>query len=138
MFLTNDKRLFQNLTIQNLDIDTLHGNSLKIGFGDEIEHCRLNSHNLQMCRLFLEQALDTHTNGVLGSHIFSKIFAVLIIILTHQSFENPIDSRADLTFSENFLSFGIAFGHKDTLEDIQFLVSHRAISSGQFAGHVAW
>ena len=138
MFLAEYQRLLQNLTIENLYVHTLHGDSLKVGLGNHIENGGFDSHYLQMRRLLLKEALDTHTYRILGCHILGEFLAILVIELTDKTFDNPVDAVAHLALGQDLFSFGISLRHEDAFQDVQLIVRHRTISSCQFTGNVSW
>ena len=98
MMLTQDERLLQNLTEEYLDVHTLHGHCFQIGLWHSDQDCGFEGFDLQACRLFHEQALNTHHDTVLGGHVLRQLFLVLVIELTYKAFHHPIDVRARVSF----------------------------------------
>ena len=130
MVLTQDERLLQNLTIEDLDIHTLHSHRLKIGLRHGDKNGWLQGFNLQFRGLLTEKALDTHHNRVLSSHILCKLLVVLEIELTHQSLNNPVNVGTYLSLTKNILILRKLHRHQDALKHIELLVCHRAVTTG--------
>ena len=130
MVLTENERLLQNLTIENLDVHALHGDSLQIGFGHGNHDGGLYRLDLQTGGLLLEQTLNTHHDAVLCSHVFRQFLFILIIELTNETFDDPINVRTRLTLLQDQFILGKLHRHKDTLEQIQLVMSHCAVASG--------
>jgi hypothetical protein len=116
MYLTEYKTLFQYLTIKNLDVHALHGNSFEFGFGQTVEDGGLYSHNLQVSGLFKEQALNTHADTVLCCHILRQFFTILVIELTHEALHYPIDVLTGLTFGQDDFVLGLSLGYQNTFQ----------------------
>ena len=68
--------------------------------------------------------------------MLSYLFSILVVILTYQSLMEIVQAFAGITFIENLFSFGELQRHKNTFEDIKFLVSHRTIPASQLASNV--
>ena len=81
MMLAQNQRLFQNLTIENLDVDTLHSHSLQVCFWQSYQNSWLQGLDLQFSGLFTKQALDTHHDIILRRHVLSEFLVILKIEL---------------------------------------------------------
>ena len=85
MNLGYDKTLFEHLTIQYLNVDIMHGNTLEIRFRQSIDSGRLQSFHLKLGRLLLEEALYAHNYGVFLTKMFSNLLTMLEVELTHKT-----------------------------------------------------
>ena len=137
MHLRNDERFFKNFTIQHLNIDIPHSLALQRWFWQCKKYGGLQCLNLLVAGFLLEQTLDTHEYGIFRCHILREFLSVLVVELADQSLGDPIDAGTHLAFAQYKLTFGEFHRNKNALQHVQLVVSHGAVASGQFAGHVA-
>ena len=137
MYLRNNQRLLQYLTIQHLDIDITNSFALQHIFRQCIQEGWLQGLNLLMRGFFLEKTLNTHHDVILCSHILCQFFTILVIELSNQSLGYPIDTITDFTFLQDDFTLLEFHRHQNALQYIQLIMCHRAVASGQFTCHVS-
>ena len=83
-----------------------------------------------------EETLNAHDDGAIYTNMLGELASFLEIKLAHQSIVDIEDITAHFTLREDHLAFGEFHGYEHALQDIQFIMGHRAVSPGQFAGHI--
>lgn len=115
----------------------MHGNTLEIRFRQSIDSSRLQSFHLKLGRLLLKEALNAHNYGLFLTKMFSNLLTMLEVELTHKTLVDIEELTAYIAFLKYHLTLCIFLRYENTLQDVQLIMSHCAVTSCQFSSDVA-
>lgn len=115
----------------------MHGNTLEIRFRQSIDSSRLQSFHLKLGRLLLKEALNAHNYGLFLTKMFSNLLTMLEVELTHKTLVDIEELTAYIAFLKYHLTLSILLRNDNTLQDVQLVMSHCAVTSCQFSSDVA-
>ena len=115
----------------------MHGNTLEIRFRQSIDSSCLQCFHLKLRRFLLEEALYAHNDGVFLTKMLSNLLTMLEVELTHKTLVDIEELTAYLAFLKYHLALSILLRNDNTLQDVQLVMSHCAVTSCQFSSDVA-
>jgi hypothetical protein len=133
MRLLFDKSLFENLTIENLDILIVKGNLLQSVIRECAYNTKLQGYDYLANALIEAKALhtphDISVNATTGGHLL----IVLNVVLARQALMNIEDVLTNFTKFQQLFSLSEPHGDDDALKNIYLTMCHCAETASQLA-----
>ncbi len=137
MYLGDDQTLFQDFTVQHLNIHIVNSLLFQSLLWQSINDGRFQRLYLKLRRFLSEETLYAHENRSVNTQVLSHFLVILKIELTDQAPPDIIDGFAYLSLMNDHISLGKLHRNQDTLQGGQFVVSHRTVLSRKFPSDVS-
>ena len=89
-----------------------------------------------MCRLFAEETLYAHDDGVVFADMFGHLFAVFVVELSQEAAVYVVEVAAHFAFLQYHLAFVKFHRHQYALKRVKLVVCHGAVFTRQFACNI--